>query len=92
VLNVASMAALTVAPSCAPYTVSKHALVESALRQSTRAGLAPEALARRAVDAIREGRLYALAPEGDPRRRACEACLDAIGAARNPGMEISGAG
>ena len=139
----ASMAAVTSAPFCAPYYMSKHAvlalaetlhlelaakespigvsalcpevvntrigdsdrnrpphrkrggpshgereLVEGALRQSTSTGLDPEQIAARTMAAIRERRFYILPPEGDAFRDACNARLDAIRHARNPGSEI----
>jgi NAD(P)-dependent dehydrogenase (short-subunit alcohol dehydrogenase family) len=139
----ASMAAVTSAPFCAPYFMSKHAvlalaetlhlelaaknaaigvsvlcpelvntrigesdrnrpphrkrggpshgereLAEGALRQSTSAGLDPEVIAARTVAAIRAGRFYILAPEGDPFRDACHARLDAIRHERNPGSAV----
>jgi NAD(P)-dependent dehydrogenase (short-subunit alcohol dehydrogenase family) len=139
----ASMAAVTAMPFCAPYAMSKHAvlalaetlhlelaakgaavgvsvlcpevvntrigdsdrnrpthrkrggpshdereLAEGALRQSTSAGLDPDAIAARTLAAIRAGRFYVLAPEGDPFRDACNARLDAIRHERNPGTAV----
>jgi NAD(P)-dependent dehydrogenase (short-subunit alcohol dehydrogenase family) len=139
----ASMAGVTSTPFCAPYTMSKHAvlalaetmhleltargaaigvsvlcpelvntrigdsdrnrpphrkrggpshdereLAEGALRQSTSAGISPDAIAARALSAIRARRFYVLSPEGDPFRDACHARLDAIRHERNPGSAI----
>jgi NAD(P)-dependent dehydrogenase (short-subunit alcohol dehydrogenase family) len=140
----ASMAALTSTPFCAPYVMSKHAvlalaetlhleltakaasigvsvlcpevvntriaqsdrnrpahhkrggpshperdLVEGALSAQTGVGLDPAAIAARTLAAIRERRFYVLPPDGDPWRQACDARLDAIRHARNPGSAIS---
>jgi NAD(P)-dependent dehydrogenase (short-subunit alcohol dehydrogenase family) len=139
VLNTASMAGVTAAPFCAPYTMSKHAvvalseslhlelaargarvgvsvlcpelirtrigssernrpehlkrdapphaeqtLVEDAIRAGVAAGIDPMLVADRALEAVREGRFYVLAPEGDPWREACNARLDDLREARNP--------
>jgi NAD(P)-dependent dehydrogenase (short-subunit alcohol dehydrogenase family) len=65
-------------------------LVEGAIRTALRTqGAPPELIAERTLAAIREGRFYVLAPEGDPWRTACHARLDAIRAERNPGMPPS---
>ena len=140
----ASMAALTSTPFCAPYVMSKHAvlalaetlhlelgakasavgvsvlcpevvntriaesdrnrpahhkrggpshaerdLVEGALTSQTGSGLDPAAIAARTLAAIRDQRFYVLPPDGDPWRVACDARLDAIRHARNPGSAIS---
>ena len=140
----ASMAALTSTPFCAPYVMSKHAvlalaetlhlelaaknaaigvsvlcpevvntriaqsdrnrpahhkrggpshperdLVEGALSSQTGVGLDPAAIAERTLAAIRDGRFYVLPPDGDPWRIACDARLDAIRHARNPGSLIA---
>jgi NAD(P)-dependent dehydrogenase (short-subunit alcohol dehydrogenase family) len=140
----ASMAALTSTPFCAPYVMSKHAvlalaetlhlelaaknapigvsvlcpevvntriaqsdrnrpahhkrgeashperdLVEGALSSQTGAGLDPTAIAERTLAAIRDRRFYVLPPDGDPWRIACDARLDAIRHARNPGSLIA---
>jgi NAD(P)-dependent dehydrogenase (short-subunit alcohol dehydrogenase family) len=140
-----SMAGLTSAPFCAPYYMSKHAvlalaetlhlelqaknaavgvsvlcpelvdtrigesdrnrpehqkrggpshperdLVETTIRESTRTGLEPDAIAARTLAAIRENRFYVLPPPGDPWRVACNARLDAIRDARNPGNVVPG--
>lgn len=60
-------------------------LVEQAIASATRGGLDPGVLADRTVEAIRAGRFYVLADEGDPWREACHARLDDIRVARNPG-------
>jgi NAD(P)-dependent dehydrogenase (short-subunit alcohol dehydrogenase family) len=65
-------------------------LVEGAIRTAlSTQGAPPELIAERTLAAIREGRFYVLAPEGDPWRTACHARLDAIRAERNPGMPPS---
>jgi NAD(P)-dependent dehydrogenase (short-subunit alcohol dehydrogenase family) len=61
-------------------------LVETAIASSIAGGLPPEAMAERVFEAVREGRLYVLAPEGDPWRDSCHRRLDDIRAARNPSM------
>jgi NAD(P)-dependent dehydrogenase (short-subunit alcohol dehydrogenase family) len=61
-------------------------LVEGAIRTATRTqGAAPDVIAERTLAAIRAGRFYVLAPEGNPWRDACHARLDAIRSERNPG-------
>jgi len=60
-------------------------LVERAIAAATRTGLDPLVLADRTLEAIRAGRFYVLAADGDPWREACHARLDDIRAARNPG-------
>jgi NAD(P)-dependent dehydrogenase (short-subunit alcohol dehydrogenase family) len=65
-------------------------LVENAIKTATRTqGAPPERIAERTLEAIRAGRFYVLAPEGDPWRDACHARLDAIRTERNPGMPPS---
>lgn len=59
-------------------------LVEGALRSSVDQGVAPEVVAERALEAVREGRLYVFPPPGDPWRKACDARLDDLREARNP--------
>jgi NAD(P)-dependent dehydrogenase (short-subunit alcohol dehydrogenase family) len=62
-------------------------LVEGAIRSATAAqGVSPDAIAERALDAIRSGRFYALAPEGDAWRTMCDARLERIRSAQNPTM------
>lgn len=65
-------------------------LVEGAIRASTSQGLDPAALAERALEAVREGRLYVFPPKGDPWRAACDARLDDLREARNPSGSIPG--
>lgn len=62
-------------------------LVEQAIVTSTATGLDPGMLADRTIAAIRENRFYVLAADGDPWRVACNARLDDIRAARNPGSK-----
>jgi NAD(P)-dependent dehydrogenase (short-subunit alcohol dehydrogenase family) len=69
---------------------AEQELVESAIRASMSSGVAPEVIADRALQAIREERLYVLAPEGDPWRVACNARLDDLRAARNPEGMVPG--
>ena len=70
----------------------EQALVEEAIVSSTATGLAPDALAERTLEAIQARRFYVLAAEGDPWRIACDARLDDIRAARNPGsLPVPGA-
>jgi NAD(P)-dependent dehydrogenase (short-subunit alcohol dehydrogenase family) len=64
-------------------------LVEGALSSQTGSGLDPAAIAARTLAAIRDQRFYVLPPDGDPWRVACDARLDAIRHARNPGSVIS---
>ena len=59
---------------------------------SDRHRLDPTAIAQRTLAAIRGGRFYVLPPDGDPWRIACDARLDAIRHARNPGSAIAGQG
>lgn len=145
VVNTASMAAVTSAPMCAPYTMSKHAvlslseslyleleargakvgvsvlcpelvntgigrsdrnrpvrvarndaghierdLVEGALRAGAETAIHPDRIAERTLEAIRAGRFYVLAPEGDGWRESCNARLDAIRQGRNPTFSLPG--
>ena len=145
VLNTASMAGVTALPFCAPYVMSKHAvvslseslhlelaargaavgvsvlcpelvrtrigdsdrnrpvhlkrdgpshperdLVEGAIRQSVSLGVPPTVVAERAIEAVREGRLYVFSPKGDPWRAACDARLDDLREARNPSTPVPG--
>ncbi len=70
----------------------EQALVEQAIVASTATGLDPGVLADRTLEAIREERFYVLAAEGDPWRTACDARLDDIREARNPGsLPVPGA-
>ncbi len=65
-------------------------LIEGAIRAATESqGIAPDVIAERTLAAIRTGRFYVLAPEGNPWRDACDARLDAIRSERNPGMPPS---
>jgi len=57
-------------------------IVEEALAQGVQRGVAPAQIARRTLDAIREGRFYVLAE--DEWRRACETRLEDIRLGRNP--------
>ena len=59
-------------------------LVERAIKSAIPTGIAPDAIAARALEAIREERFYVLAPAGDPWRRMCEARLELIRSASNP--------
>ena len=59
-------------------------LVEGAIRASVGTGEAPKVIADRTLEAIRERRLYVLAPEGNPWRDACHTRLDDLREARNP--------
>jgi NAD(P)-dependent dehydrogenase (short-subunit alcohol dehydrogenase family) len=59
--------------------------VENAIKLATAAqGVAADAIAERAVAAIREDRFYVLAPEGDAWRSMANARLELIRDARNP--------
>ena len=61
--------------------------VESAIKRvATAQGIAPDAIAERALAAIREDRSYVLAPESDLWRRMCDAQLELIRTASNPQM------
>jgi NAD(P)-dependent dehydrogenase (short-subunit alcohol dehydrogenase family) len=69
----------------------EFALVEDAIRQAIARGLAPERIAERVVQAIREDRFYIL-PEADPWLAACAARLEDIRLRRNPTLAVPGAG
>jgi hypothetical protein len=59
--------------------------VENAIKLATSSqGVSPDAIAERALDAIREERFYALAPEGEPWRSMCNARSELIRTASNP--------
>ena len=59
--------------------------VENAIKLATSSqGVSPDAIAERAVDAIREERFYALAPEGEHWRSMCNARMELIRTASNP--------
>ncbi|HEY8120342.1 MAG TPA: SDR family NAD(P)-dependent oxidoreductase [Myxococcota bacterium] len=60
--------------------------VESAIRVAIPQGIAPDAIAERALTAIRDDRFYVLAPESDLWRRMCNARLELIRTASNPQM------
>lgn len=66
-------------------------IVEGGIRDFVHTGLEPRVLAERAMEAIREDRLYVLAPESNPWRVACDARLDDLRAARNPRLVTPGA-
>lgn len=66
-------------------------LVESALREATRAGTDPDAVAGRVVDAVREGRFWVLPEADDPWWRAALARLDDVRARREPVLGVPGA-
>ena len=68
-------------------TSPEQTLVEEAIVTSTATGLDPDVLAQRTLEAIRARRFYVLAAEGDPWRVACDARLDDIRVARNPGSQ-----
>jgi NAD(P)-dependent dehydrogenase (short-subunit alcohol dehydrogenase family) len=61
-------------------------LVENAIKTATASGLSPDAIAERAITAMKEDRFYALAPEGDAWRRMCNARLELVRTASNPQM------
>jgi len=63
-------------------------LVESAIGAATPTGVDPTVLADRAIEAMREGRFYVLAPEDNPWRTACNARLEDIRLARNPAHAV----
>jgi NAD(P)-dependent dehydrogenase (short-subunit alcohol dehydrogenase family) len=65
-------------------------LVEKALRAGVQTGIPPERIADRALEAVRNDRFYVLCPEEDPWRDACNARLDDIRHARNPGGVFPG--
>jgi NAD(P)-dependent dehydrogenase (short-subunit alcohol dehydrogenase family) len=58
--------------------------VEAAIKAATTTGISAEAIAERALAAIREDRFYVLAPEGDAWRRMADARLELVRTARNP--------
>ena len=60
----------------------ERALTEQAIREAMKTGVAPEAIAERVVEAIREQRFYILSE--DVWRRCCEVRLEDIRQARNP--------
>ena len=60
-------------------------VVENAIKLATSSqGVSPDEIAERAVDAIREERFYALAPEGEHWRSMCNARMELIRTASNP--------
>ncbi|MGH0030923.1 MAG: SDR family NAD(P)-dependent oxidoreductase [Myxococcota bacterium] len=65
-------------------------LVEGAIRASVGTGAEPSVIADRTLEAIREGRLYVLAPEGDPWRTACNTRLDDLRSGSNPAGVVPG--
>ncbi len=74
-------------------THAEQTLVEEAIRErSSQSGLDPKVIAERTLEAIREGRLYVLPPEGDAWRDGCNARLDDLLHARNPGGAVPGEG
>ena len=68
-------------------TSPEQTLVEEAIVTSTATGLDPDVLAQRTLEAVRARRFYVLAAEGDPWRVACDARLEDIRGARNPGSQ-----
>jgi NAD(P)-dependent dehydrogenase (short-subunit alcohol dehydrogenase family) len=67
----------------------EFSLVEGAIREAIARGAAPERIAERVVQAIREDRFYVL-PEDDPWLAACEARLEDIRLRRNPTLAVPG--
>jgi len=67
----------------------ERSLVESATRAALAKATPPEAIAERAIAAIRERRFYVLSD--DDWRRACEARQESIRLARNPTLNAPGA-
>jgi NAD(P)-dependent dehydrogenase (short-subunit alcohol dehydrogenase family) len=67
----------------------EFSLVEGAIREAIARGAAPERIAERVVQAIREDRFYVL-PENDPWLAACEARLEDIRLRRNPTLAVPG--
>jgi NAD(P)-dependent dehydrogenase (short-subunit alcohol dehydrogenase family) len=65
-------------------------LVEGALRAGTQGGLDPDAVAVRALDAVREGRFYVLPPAGDPWRKAMQARFTDIAAGGDLRLSLPG--
>lgn len=70
---------------------TERELVENAIRAQIASGIDPRMIADRAIEAVREQRLYVLSPPGDPWRAACDARLDDLREARNPGGVVPGA-
>ncbi len=70
---------------------TERELVENAIRSQVATGIDPRMIADRAIEAVREQRLYVLSPPGDPWRAACDARLDDLREARNPGGVVPGA-
>jgi NAD(P)-dependent dehydrogenase (short-subunit alcohol dehydrogenase family) len=63
--------------------------VENAIKAATTSqGVAPDAIAERALAAIREERFYVLAPEGDAWRRMCNARFELVRTASNPQLQF----
>ena len=59
-------------------------VVDQAIRELTKTGVAPSVLADRAFDAIRENRFYVLPPDDSSWRRACDTRLEDIRTQQNP--------
>jgi len=68
---------------------SERELVAQAIRELTKTGVAPSALADRAFEAIRENRFYVLPPEDSSWRRACNSRLDDIRDQQNPTFVVT---
>ena len=66
----------------------EQALVEQAIQDATSKGVPPAELADRTFEAIRAERFYILPPEGNPFREACNARLEQIRTATNPGTNL----
>jgi NAD(P)-dependent dehydrogenase (short-subunit alcohol dehydrogenase family) len=60
--------------------------VEHAIKSAVATGISPDAIAERAITAMKEDRFYALAPEGDAWRHMCNARLELVRTASNPQM------
>ena len=69
---------------------TERELVENAIRAQVATGMDPRMIADRAIEAVREQRLYVLSPPGDPWRAACDARLDDLREARNPSGVVPG--
>jgi NAD(P)-dependent dehydrogenase (short-subunit alcohol dehydrogenase family) len=72
-------------------THDERELVETAIKAQVATGADPRVIADRALEAVRQNRLYVLSPEGDPWRAACNARLDDLRHARNPSGVVPGA-
>ena len=89
----AGRATMKLSGSCTSASVkcasAPGALAESAIKDSTAAGLEPAVLAERTIGAIRENVFYVLSE--DDWMRSCESRIEDILKRRNPVLRVPGA-